>query len=208
MNFTRRPNSSDDIVIREIMTDDCYRWQKNGSADGLVVDIGANIGVFTCVAALTNFVVAFEPEPNNFTALVEHVNQNQLSDRVSCVRLAVGTPGMSSIHSQSGGSRLHTEGAKVPVVSLDTALFDYPTVDFLKIDCEGSEYEVFDTVSPKTLQKIKRFAGEFHPDLVSPETHQRVIAKLEEVFSLEITGNIPKAGGIIYGVKKHETPKK
>lgn len=38
-----------------------------------------------------------------------------------------------------------------------------PRCDLLKIDCEGSEYEIFYLSSSETLNKIERIVGEFHP---------------------------------------------
>jgi hypothetical protein len=71
------------------------------------------------------------------------------------------------------------------------------------MDCEGSEYPIFEDATDETLTKINEFAIEFHPDLVDDYTHNKVISRLEEFFDLEITGEIKnKAGGIIFGKGK------
>lgn len=201
MIFDTREGTSDNIVVHEVYEQDCYRWKELGLKGGVVVDIGANCGVFSCMAAQDqNAVVAYEPEWENYKRLLLNLERNNCY--VVANLLAVGKPGFASISSQSGGSQLHRDGQKVLVVSLDYVLDSFTEIDFLKMDCEGSEYEIIDHASNVALKKIKRFAAEFHPDLVDAETHQRVVARLTKFFDLEITGNIPKAGGVIFGVRK------
>lgn len=43
------------------------------------------------------------------------------------------------------------------------------TVDFLKIDCEGAEIEVLNSISRKNKKRIKHIALEYHNNLVTSE---------------------------------------
>src|SRR5438128_9459358 len=60
-----------------------------------IVDVGAFIGLYTIALAKrvgpSGKVVAFEPDPDNFTALKAHVELNNVSDRVELIQAAVGT---------------------------------------------------------------------------------------------------------------------
>ncbi len=77
------------------------------------IDIGANVGYFTLLAARQvgegGRVIAFEPEQNNYAALVLNVRLNKLQN-ITCVQKAVGAKeGFMSLHVNplnEGGSSL------------------------------------------------------------------------------------------------------
>ena len=196
--FKKRRNGSDAGVINEVWVDDCYRF-KDSDIQGTVVDIGANIGAFTVLACLKGCtVLAFEPEPNNFKLLENNCLKNLVFPTL--FNKGVGNPGFGYFQDNHGGTRKGLVGVKIQIVSLNDIITD--EVDFLKMDCEGSEYEIICNTTDETLGKIKQFAAEFHPDLIDDQIHNDVIKRLEKFFTLEITGNIPIAGGIIYGARK------
>ncbi len=119
----------------------------------IVVDIGANIGVFTLFAAsrTKNTVYAFEPFPGNVEFLDRNIHTNCLdnvithkvavSDKIGRVKLF-----LSEI---SGGHLLFDHNIKgkldkyieVPAITLQRIMDDnnLERIDFLKLDCEGSE---------------------------------------------------------------------
>lgn len=119
-----------------------------------IVDVGANIGIHTCVGAAAlpadGRLIAFEPVPNNLAALRHNIDQNNLADRVRVEELAVGeTPGemrinlaeLSVNHSLVAGVVGNSrESLPVKVTSIDTYAFGCTpplAVDVLKIDVEG-----------------------------------------------------------------------
>ena len=53
-------------------------------------------------------------------------------------------------------------GIEVECLSLDTALAVIERCDFLKLDCEGGEYEILYSASPETILKIGRIVCEFN----------------------------------------------
>lgn len=122
---------------------------------GTVVDIGANIGFYTLLLSQlvtkTGRVLAFEPMP----LARERLHTNLRLNGVSNVEVRE-----QALAAQSGpaqfflGPRDHTsisslqqiEGAEVINVvctTLDTAVRDCRRIDFLKMDVEGAEGEVF-----------------------------------------------------------------
>lgn len=199
--FEIREGTSDTLVVREVIVEDCYRFNELNLTKGLVLDVGANIGTFSVLAGQKNKVIAYEPEPNNYELLIKNIKLNKA--KVVAHELGLGIGGYSTIDDQQGGSRLGSGEHDVETISLTEALKDIKEIDFMKMDCEGSEYPIILAASGKTLKKIKRFAFEVHPDLVDKDTHQRFMARLASMFLLEITGNIPNgAGGILYGVRQ------
>ena len=124
-----------------------------------VVDVGANVGLYTCLAATwlppDGRVTAFEPVPANLQYLHQNVGQNTLSDRVVIEEMAVGDgPGVIDIYLVEGSIGTHSASARnaldstrsvtVAVVSLDQYLADRsgPRTDILKVDVEGYEGHV------------------------------------------------------------------
>jgi FkbM family methyltransferase len=123
----------------------------------VVLDIGANIGRWTLSAARRvgpRHVHAFEPVPQLYEALVQHVELNQLSE-VQCHQVALGdrrdtTTFFVATHGNSGGSGLASrpgveEPVQVTMATLDhyREKEDLARVDFMKVDVEGAETLVF-----------------------------------------------------------------
>lgn len=117
--------------------------------DDLFVDVGANVGSYTVLAAKVAGarVVAFEPIGSTFRALSDNIALNGILGRVDarreCVGRARGVVRMSSnldtinhvvVDGANGGSSV-----EVPLVCLDEALDATPFL--VKLDVEGYELE-------------------------------------------------------------------
>ena len=121
-----------------------------------VVDVGANVGFFTFLAAKIvgpkGRVVSFEPEPTSFSLLARSLSRNKFSNVILIPKSlsdvegertlylsATDHKGMHSIVYDSGGPNI-----SVPSVKLDTeaARLGLDHIDLLKIDAEGAEPEI------------------------------------------------------------------
>jgi len=148
--------------IREVWARDVYR--RHGllplPSSGIVVDLGANRGMFTALALASSpglRVVAVEPSRllnKVFTAMIE---RNRWQDRVRLVSAFIG--GNTAVQSQALTTDPHYMG--IPFISINEFLFDIPTIDFLKCDIEGSEFELLAPGSP-LLARTQRLAVELH----------------------------------------------
>lgn len=132
-----------------------------------IVDLGANIGYFTLLAAKltgpTGRVVSFEPDPTNFQLLQQNVALNNYS-WVTPVHGAVGNrtgkeklficpydTGHHTLSARDGIDALMPHGEKMEVAAVEidiTRLDDYfydpaVRVNVIKIDIEGSEMGAF-----------------------------------------------------------------
>jgi FkbM family methyltransferase len=115
------------------------------------VDVGANIGYFTLLAARAvgpnGAVYAFEPEPENHAILkrnVEHAGYRNVTLSGRAVSDRRGTLMLYCSESNRGDHRLYASESdrraiEVDVVPLDEELADVPAVDFIKMDIQGAE---------------------------------------------------------------------
>ena len=115
----------------------------------VVVDIGAQFGYFSLIAARRGATVhAFEPEPSNLALLRRNVDHNGFGDRIRAVPKAVGARAETlDLHvyegSDSHGIHRHPEAAvrekiRIECVTLDAYIEGRP-VDVIKMDIEGHE---------------------------------------------------------------------
>lgn len=114
----------------------------------VVVDVGANIGYYTllaaCAVGATGKVLAFEPSQDNCTLLRMSLQANRLTN-VSLATCAVadveGVVGYGMDDSNGRISRDDPARARfqVPAVTLDAALAQELRIDLIKLDIEGAE---------------------------------------------------------------------
>ena len=180
-------------------------------SDDLVVDIGANVGVFSLFAArrTRNRVIAVEPYGPNFQFLQANVERNN-ADNVSCLNLAIGDEigSVRLFHSSNDGGHLlfdHnaiegrlTEFSTVDATTLPSLLEENRVrrVNFLKLDCEGAEFPILLNAPRSTLERIDRIALEYH-DEVTDHGHEELVDRLRsEGFSVRAN---PSEGGGPFG---------
>lgn len=149
----------------------------------VVIDVGANHGFTAChFARMGARVVAVEPHPAVFQALVRNVRANRLESRVETVQMAVsdhaGTATFLATRRMGGGMSSLDAGYmaatetpidhryEVPVTTLATLVEDLGAerVRLVKLDCEGSELAILRSLGPDLLARIDSFAMEYHPE--------------------------------------------
>src|SRR4051812_39139949 len=139
-----------------------------------ILDVGAHVGAFAAWSthhAPEAQVVSVEPEPRNFRDLEANVVRNGLSGRVTCMNVAVGPEsGVMELRVPSyreSGSMFATSGApvEVEVVSLEHLLESANgTVELLKLDCEGAEWAIVDTLPTEAWTSVERIVLECHAE--------------------------------------------
>lgn len=146
--------------------------------DLVIIDAGANIGAFSIYAAgkaPRARVFALEPFPSTWSRLLRHIEVNRLSQRITVLPLALGgEEGQRIMDDQSAASQsrgvfaanTQETGTAVQATTLESFLNSHQLshVDLLKMDIEGSEHEVLTNTSLEVLQRIDRFALEYHPN--------------------------------------------
>jgi FkbM family methyltransferase len=144
--------------------------------DRVIVDAGANIGLFTCFAAARArraIIHAIEPFPDTHGRLAEAIRTNGLDARVvvhpvalssdSGVRtmIASGTPSQMVHLDLAGGAG---DGVAVRTSTLPEFLdaLQADSIDLLKMDIEGSEYDVLLSTPRPAFARIRRVNLEYH----------------------------------------------
>lgn len=171
---------------------------KEGS---IVIDIGANIGLFSMFAARSaKKIYSFEPFPPIYDYLVRNVNNNKLYN-VTCFQSAVGAVSekrvlylqpeatANSFYVQPRGPQDQLQEVVVECKTLQEVLDmnGIDRCDFLKLDCEGSEFEIVFGTSRSYLAKIGIISVECHNG-VTEYTHVDLQNYLESIgFVTEVT---------------------
>ena len=140
------------------------QWARN-LGDGVLYDIGANVGAYSLIAAKSNpglIVHAFEPLFANYYALVHNIIANFLSHRITAFSFAIAEKdGFEKFNcaSVSAGSALSALGDPIDykgepfepefvqhvfAFSVDSLVtqFDHPAPTFVKLDVDSIETQI------------------------------------------------------------------
>lgn len=140
--------------------------------EGTVIDIGAHIGLYTMFvsgASKNTKIFSFEPASDNYALLRDNIERNSL-DSVKTFNMAVS--GQSDkkelfLSEDQAGHTLHKKSEKrenVDCITLDKIINDndIQKIMVLKLDCEGSEYDILNSLSDAGYDKIERICLEYH----------------------------------------------
>jgi FkbM family methyltransferase len=143
-----------------------------------VVDIGGYVGSFALPAATyakRGIIYSFEPSPENFNQFEKNLSLNRL-DNVKVFNLGVASsdrkitlfldnmnPASNSIYLRSdqdkGEKCVEKDALSLPTLF---ARHNIRQCDFLKVDCEGAEYEILMSLDRTMLDRIGKIACEIH----------------------------------------------
>lgn len=167
-------------AIYEIFSDDAYgiaELTRDLDPEAAVLDVGAQVGCFALAIAEAlprAAVEVYEASPTSASYAERNVRDNGLADRVSVHSAALaGEDGEFSMI-DNGDASVHNgliagEGTEVtvPAVSFDHAVAQARSggrsVQLVKMDVEGAEYDVILRSSPGSWAEVKAVALEYHP---------------------------------------------
>jgi FkbM family methyltransferase len=140
----------------------------------IIVDIGANIGVFAIYVAkqLPNAkIYCFEPIRKNYKTLVENISMNRHEDRIETFNIGLAAKsGTKDFFISSSPLHTFVENSKTKEsVSIDCITMkevfekiNIDHIDLLKMNCEGAEYEILYSTKTSYLKKIGEIRLEYH----------------------------------------------
>jgi FkbM family methyltransferase len=187
LSLLAREGTLDEAIIAEVQAtygiDDLVaRCRSKPSVT--IYDIGAHIGTFSAIMAALlpqAEVRAFEPAPENFAMLERNLQHLGVAGRVRATLAGVGgrkgffstdaihrspdtrntgghsVTGLPIVDAPPGGGPVFAE-----MVTLGELLEAETRVDVLKIDCEGSEFEILYGLTPAQIARIDVMLGEIH----------------------------------------------
>lgn len=200
----------DEIFVKEVYNPKFMKIKKGES----VMDIGANIGVFSLYAMKNGAerVYSIEPLPQNISLIRKNFTANRLNEP-NIINAAVSqkngvgifyvadldSHGLLFNHSYN---QFHSGRINVRTIKLDElfTIYKIDRLDFLKIDCEGSEGEIINSTKKSTWKRIKKIAIEYHNN-VSVLSHIEIIKILKNMgfrTRLKISDNF---FGYIYAIR-------
>lgn len=128
-------------TIVEVVINKCYEQFRSPQENDTIIDIGASIGDFSIAKSKENQgkvkILAFEASAKLVSRAKKNIGLNH------AINISI---------------------RKEKITSLNDIFKKYKIIkcDFLKVDCEGNEYEIFKKTYDQTLSKIKYIAMECH----------------------------------------------
>lgn len=217
LRYKVRRYSSDGSCVVDVTREGEYFKHFGIFPGDIVVDIGANIGSFTVYAGWlqpTARVLSVEPLQSNYELLLDNVRLNGLKN-VETFRCGVmGKAGSITIHHGSNAAegsssviasdavdKSASKAEVVPCIAFTELLDKVPRVDFLKVDCEGAEFDFIPDAPSATLRKVRKLAMEYHdvrPDLTHKDLERKLVA---EGFRVTVEPPLPgNSHGMIFAV--------
>jgi len=174
-------SESVNMIAHELNNNE-YDFNIDFKEGDIVIDIGANVGMVSILLA-KKFpflkIYSFEPLKENYDNFIKNIELNNIPKEViTAENKAVTKDGRSitmSINSANKGGSSTTdvisinsimtkENSQVESITLEEIFKKYNInkLKLLKIDCEGSEYEILYNADTNLLKNIENLRGEFH----------------------------------------------
>lgn len=182
------------LIKREIFTQGSY-YVELDSAEPVIIDAGAHIGLATLYFKKMypkSKIWAIEPLKENFRFLQKNIEENFLEDVTTIHAALTGSGDEMTLHldatplkwwstaghvAQGWNRQQQTQSRTVPAVQLSTLIQEIgTTIDFLKMDIEGSELDVLKEAQSH-LGKIQQMMIEFHP--IQTQSLRQLVTLLE-----------------------------
>ena len=175
-----RRDSTDLMALTHVwLIEEYSKPEFNINKNDIVIDVGAHIGLFTLYASqfcTEGKIYSFEPMKENYELLSENIKLNNLK-QVETFNLAVSNSNQKIklyINDDESGHSMFSESTHTITVNSISLkkFFDQNNIqhcNFLKLDCEGSEYEIIKYLPISYLQKIDKMVIEYHMADSNPE---------------------------------------
>ena len=158
----------------------------------IIVDIGAHVGYFTLFAAkkaTEGKIIAFEPSIESFLGFKENIKINNFKNIIQEKTAIAKVKGKQTLYVNDEDAISNTiykqnknlNKEEVECISLQDIFekYELKKIDFLKMDCEGAEYEIIMNAKSSILNKIQKIAMEIHEEIV-PYTKEVIIENLKK----------------------------
>ncbi len=179
--------------------------------DDIIIDIGSHIGMFALFASQyckKGKIYCFEPIKENFELLIENLKINNISNVIAmnkAVSKIDGTTTMFLNNDASSHNLIIKNDNEIKVSSISLKTFFDKNIqnccNLVKMDCEGSEYDIIESLPSSYFNKIEKMIIEYHYAEKKSEDVQNLMQKLKMCsFNIEKIKNDENMG-MIYAFK-------
>lgn len=187
LSFKLREGTTDRFTYREVCERGEYSDLQIATTD-VVLDIGANIGCFSIMAAQkAKTVIAYEPDEENYAMLLENIKLNNAKNIIAINACVVGNHDKTRtffINSGTNKARHSLFPMKTGYVGRATEceninnIIEKYTPTIIKMDTEGAEYEIISGMTANALSKINMMAFEYHKDIIGDDAQGTKLSEL------------------------------
>jgi FkbM family methyltransferase len=193
-------------TYESIYIQNCYHFYSSKSSPR-ILDCGANTGLATLYFKKiypNSRITAFEPDPEIAACFRKNLSLKGIND-VELVEAAVWKKDgqMTFLPDGADGGALSASGSGITVNTVDLRRWMYEPIDFLKMDIEGAEIEVFDHCADQ-LGNVKNIAVEYHERLGQPQYLDKLLSILSKA---EFKYHIFSKGGPVKPLANRFGPK-
>jgi FkbM family methyltransferase len=149
-----------ETVEQEIFVDKIYEKYFGVEEGDVVFDIGASLGPFTYSILDKNpsHVFAMEPSFEEFKTLVLNTRQGPVTHINKGIADRIGEFNFEFVFNNDNGNKLYSTTFKKVISD-----YNIKQIDFLKSDCEGGEYDIFNSENIFWIKEnVKKISGEWH----------------------------------------------
>ena len=188
--------------FRELYEENNYRITEQEIRNRYVIDIGANVGIFSvmCADLGAKKIIAVEAQPTIFSKLISNV---QRYSNITPLNLAAAESDNQIVFIPDRGcnSTVGAEGDPVRTISLRTLAADIEHAAVLKLDCEGHEFNVLLNTDVETMAKFAVIHVELHGNTnADPNYHDiRLVREKLQFFGFKQTSSSQLFGGDTVG---------
>ena len=166
-----RTRSTDLMALTNVWIVEEYSDFKINDND-IIIDIGAHIGLFTLYASQfckNGIIFCFEPVEENYSVLLDNIKQNNLKN-VKLFKNAVSKSEstITIYHNKDEAAHSMFNSTSYPLkvdsISLKK-IMDENSINrcnLIKLDCEGAEYEIIESLPLEYFKKISKMIIEYH----------------------------------------------
>ena len=187
-------------TVDEVFMSDFYKFNSENKKP-VIIDCGANIGLSVLYFKHTHpeaVIYAFEPDTKNYNYLAENVKSYGWEKSVFIYKQLVSDTAGFEYFEELGnaGSKIVSENAqnnnttKIEKIRLKDFLTELNCkIDFLKLDIEGSEFDVIPDLK-ELYPIIQKMYIEFHSDVNNfPEMYKKKKKHLGNDYDFQISTN-------------------
>jgi FkbM family methyltransferase len=211
-----RENTIDENTLLASFVEDEYKISKLPES-GVAIDLGMHIGSVSLALASRGWrVIGVEMLPENVKAARDNISLNGFDDRIKIYQRAIFHTDGQMVEAYYSDVPAHkyngtilpqkgdTNKIGVETITLETIFKEnkIDRCDFLKVDIEGTEWDIFKNTPKEVMDKIDRIAVEIeaiHNDSTNTQEFLEIINEDFIDVSNAYFGEWSKPGSLVHG---------